>query len=294
MNAMFRQQCAALDARLRTLPDKPEETAAATLKVLWHLAAGQRLSVDAAHEAPLTPLDDAALSRLAELTAQRLAGTPLAHLSCRQRFMGLDMLAGPEALIPRRETELLARAALALLQDMKGEELRVLDVCTGAGNLALTLAQYEVRARVFASDLSAQAIALAARNAEHLGLSSRVEWRSGNLLEPFDEQAFHESVDLLVCNPPYISSQKVDAMDVEISGFEPRLAFDGGPLGVRILQRLIREAPRYLKPGGWVAFEIGLGQGAAVQNRLRAAGTFAQIRSVPDSQGVPRCFLAAR
>ena len=292
----FVQRCTALQARLQTLPDKPEETAISTLRVLWHLAAGQALSIEAADATPLNTLDVAAEARLAELTAQRVSGIPLAHLSGRQRFMGLEMLAGKDALIPRRETELLGRAALELLQGMVpgAEALRVVDVCTGSGNLALALAHHAPHARVFAADLSAEAVSLARRNAEHLSLQARVEFRVGDLLEPFNAAEFHGAVDLLVCNPPYISSQKVDAMAGEISGFEPRLAFDGGPLGVRILQRLIREAPAYLRPGGWLAFEVGLGQGPAVLKRVQASGAFTEHCSVSDAQGEIRVLLAAR
>ncbi|HZE90352.1 MAG TPA: peptide chain release factor N(5)-glutamine methyltransferase [Rhizobacter sp.] len=288
-------RCAELAAHLQLLPDKPQETVQATLHVLWHLAAGLALSVEAAAETPLPELDAVALARLDGWIAQRVSGIPLAHLSGRQRFMGLEMLAGKEALIPRHETELLGYAALDLLRGLAAAKgsLRVVDVCTGSGNLALALAHHEPKARVWASDLSEEAVELAARNGEHLGLSGRVQWRAGDLLEPFDQPEFHGAVDLLVCNPPYISSGKVDTMASEISGFEPRLAFDGGPLGVRILQKLIREAPRYLAPDGWLAFEVGLGQGPAVLKRLQASGGFAQQRTVSDAQGEMRVILAS-
>ena len=292
----FLARCAALGERLQTLPDKPEETVAATLRTLWHLAAGNALSVEAALRTALSPLDSAAATRLNTLIDQRLTGIPLAHLSGRQHFMGLEMLAGKDALIPRAETELLGGAALALLREMATAQGRVtvVDVCTGSGNLALALAHHEPKARVFAADLSAEAVGLAGRNAAHLGLQERVELRCGDLLEPFNQPQFHGQVDLLVCNPPYISSQRVDTMSGEISGYEPRLAFDGGPLGVRIVQRLIREAPTYLTSGGWLAFEVGLGQGPAVMKRLSASGSFAQQKGVADADGQIRVLLASK
>ena len=292
----FDSLLAALAERLQTLPDKPDETPVATLRALWHRAAGQALSVELAQQTALPALDEAAAARLTELMSQRLDGVPLAHLTERQHFMGLELLAGTGALIPRHETELLGHAALAILRDRAAaqDEVTLIDACTGSGNLALALAHHEPRAQVFAADLSAEAVDLARRNARHLGLDGRVELRVGDLLAPFDEARFHGAVDLLVCNPPYISSPKVATMPGEISDHEPRLAFDGGPLGVRILQRLIRESPRYLKPGGWLAFEVGHGQGPAVLKRLGAQHDFDRTDSVVDAAGEIRVVLGRR
>ena len=293
---LFTERLARLDDSLRTLPDKPEETSASALQTLWHLAGGQALSIEAATQQPLPELTAPQLLKLDELTTQRLSGTPLAHLTGHQHFMGLELLAGPQALIPRRETELLANAALAKLQQLAATHgdraVVVIDVCTGSGNLAMALAHGVPRAQVFAADLSEDAVSLAQRNATHLGLQDRVQLRSGDLLAPFDEPGFHGQVDLLVCNPPYISSGKLETMPTEIVGFEPRLAFDGGPFGIRILQRLMREAPRFLRPGGWLAFEVGLGQGPAVLQWLNKTGQYDTIDSVLDAEGQPRAFLA--
>ena len=290
----FLNRCAALALRLQTLPDKPEETVDATLRTLWQLASGQALSVEAAMRTALTPLDAAGEGRLNTLIEQRLSGIPLAHLSGRQHFMGLEMLAGKEALIPRAETELLGTAALQVLRELAAgkDHITVVDVCTGSGNLALALAHHEPRARVFAADLSAEAVDLARRNALHLGLGQRVELRVGDLLEPFNQPEFHGQVDLLVCNPPYISSKKVDTLTDEIGGFEPRLAFDGGPLGVAILNRVIREAPLYLRPGGWLAVEVGLGQAAAMVKRMQNTGTYRSVKALTNHVGEPRAVLA--
>jgi release factor glutamine methyltransferase len=295
---IFAERHAALAGRLQTLPDKPDETVDATLRTLWHLAAGEALSVEVAVQTPLPRLAPVAAARLDALIEQRLAGTPLAHLSGRQHFMGLEMLAGKEALIPRAETELLGRAALAALHELVAENgtrpPTVVDVCTGSGNLALALAYHAPRARMWAADLSPDAVALARRNAAKLGLAARVEFRVGDLLAPFDEAAFHHGVDLLVCNPPYISSKRVDTMAGEIGSFEPRLAFDGGPLGIAILNRIVREAPRYLRPGGRLAVEVGLGQAAAVVKRMQATGSFRSVAAIANGAGEPRAVLAHR
>lgn len=293
--ALFRARVAELSRALTTLPDKPEETAEGTLAALWHAAAGQPLSVRRATGTALPELDAAGIARLIGLLALRIAGTPLAHLTGRQQFMGVEMLASAEALIPRAETELLGRTALALLQGILEErgEATVVDVCTGSGNLALALASHEPRARVRGADLSDDAVALARRNAAHLGLSGRVEFRCGDLLAPFESADFLDRVDLLVCNPPYISSGKVAGMAPEIIGHEPRLAFDGGPLGIRILQRLITQGPRYLRAGGWLAFEVGLGQGNGIRQRLEKQGGYAEIRTACDANGEVR-VLAGR
>jgi release factor glutamine methyltransferase len=296
----FAQRVARLQSALPRHADKPDETAEATLRVLWHLAAGQAQSVVSAARMDLPSLNDAASQGLDELISQRLSGQPLAHLSRRQHFMGLDMLVGPEALIPRVETEQLGRVALSLLQDIK--QPSVLDLCTGCGNLALGIAHHAPQAQVWGGDLCSAAIALAQRNAQHLGMGERVDFRIGDLFAPFQDLGLRGQLDLIVCNPPYISSGKIDKLPAEIHGHEPRLAFDGGPLGINVLHRLLREAAVFLRPGGWLALEVGRGQGESVLQRLRAqagpngAGTssFEYPLSASDAAADMRVVMARR
>jgi len=289
MNPTFADLRDRLAAGFAPLPDKPEETPDASLRALWHAAAGHPKSVVAAAAGELPPLDESGLSRLHALIDRRLEGVPLAHLTGRQHFAGMEMLAGAGALVPRRETELLAQAAIALAREVAAP--LVVDVCTGCGNVALALAQHVVDARVFGADLSEDALALARQNADWLGLADRVEFRAGDLLAPFDADEFLGQVDVLTCNPPYISSGKVGQMAAEIAGHEPRLAFDGGPLGVTILMRLVQGAPRYVRSGGWLAFEVGLGQGPALVRRLKGTPAYREVREIADENGAVRAIL---
>lgn len=279
---------------LETLPDKPEESAEATLKALWLAASGEPISAQMAIEKQLPDLDVRQIECVKEFVTKRLQGTPLAHLTKRQQFMGIELLAGPEALIPRKETELLGSAAIKLLHNIleNQKSALVIDVCTGAGNLPIAYAINLPNIHVYAADVSWDAVSLANRNVKSLQLEDRVHIRKGNLLDPFDDNEFIKKIDLLTCNPPYISSAKVETMHQEIRNHEPRLAFDGGAFGINILNNLIQQAPTYLKEGGWLAFEVGLGQGQGIMKRMSKSNNFINICSVDDSNGDVRVILA--
>jgi release factor glutamine methyltransferase len=290
----FESQQHRLQESIEFLRDKPEENAASTAAALWLMAAGQPMSAQQAMRADLPTLDAVQSAMFEELVARRLAGVPLAHLTQRQQFMGIEMLAGSGALVPRRETELLARAAIDLARQCLNEQptCKVVDVCTGSGNVALAIAHHLSVVEVHASDLSEEAVALAVRNAAHLGLDSRVTFAAGDLLAAFEDGQFTGRVDVLTCNPPYINSAKVERMPREIADHEPRLAFDGGALGISILMRLIREAPPFLRRGGWLAFEVGAGQGPALIKRLGATKDYTRVDSVSDEAGTVRVVMA--
>lgn len=288
-----------LRAHLTLLPDKPEETAENTLKALWLTAAGTPQSAVKAESTPLPELNATQIDTLNALITQRGNGMPLAHLTGRQHFMGLEMLAGPEALVPRRETELLAQAARSKAIELAtgNQTLTYIDICTGSGNIALAVAQHltqqKFTANIFGADLSEEAVALARRNALALNLPT-VEFRAGDLLAPFETSEFLGKVDLLTCNPPYINQAKVEQMPAEISAHEPRLAFDGGPFGVAILMRLLEEAPRYIRSGGWLIFEVGLGQGPALIKRMQRNAAFQTLETVCDDAGAVRAICVSR
>ena len=280
-----------LQGELQVLPDKPDETPAATLCALWALASGEALALSQLNGFVPGVLEREAEALLLDLVERRLAGVPLAHLTGRQHFMGQVLLASPAALVPRRETEQLGYAAVDRLRTLAGNDLLVVDVCTGAGNVALGIACHVEHARVFGADLCEHAVGLARENARFIGRHD-VEFRAGDLLNPFNETSFHQAVDVLTCNPPYISSMRVETLHHEISRHEPRLAFDGGPFGMGIVRRFIKEAPYYLKPGGWLLMEIGAGQGAGVARSLAANPRYDEVNTYTDASGEIRVVEA--
>ena len=294
--AIFDQQLLRLQEALETLADKPEENPDNTLRALWCSASGDPKSVELAEHCTLSALNEGQASDLQNFVDERLKGVPLAHITKRQQFMGIELIAGDGALVPRKETEILARCALQKYQEMASvaNDSCVIDVCTGAGNLPITYALLGAAAKIYAADLSTSAVELARENVAFHNLESQIKVFVGDLLESFDPSEFHGKVDLLTCNPPYISSAKVPEMHQEISGHEPSLAFDGGPFGIKIIQKLIKESPKYLKSGGWLAFEVGEGQAPMIAKRLRSDKNYCEVDTCADAAGVERVIMAKR
>ena len=284
-----------LSTRLQVLPDKPEENVDSTLRALWSCAAGRPVSAKGAASVAMQRLTEPQIVELRALIERRLGGVPLAHLTGRQRFMDLEMLASAAALVPREETELLASAAIAVAQRVANTRAPlIVDACCGSGNVALAIASAVPTARVLAVDLSEDAVNLARANALHLGLQRSVEFKVGDLLEPVDLPDLLGAVDLLTCNPPYISTAKVGQMQGEISEHEPRVAFDGGALGVSVLMRLLEQAPRFLRPSGTLLFEVGKGQGPAMLRRIQTDPRFGAAAGHEDRDGLLRVVSGTR
>ena len=209
-------------------------------------------------------------------------------------FFGVNFLASPEAMIPRKETELLGYTALDMARRLASERgnLQALDLCTGSGNVALALAHYVPEYEAVADDISKSAVGLAKRNARLLGLEKRVKFFTGDLFAPFDSPDYEHSFDLITCNPPYIATANTEKMAAEISQFEPREAFDGGPFGINFIRRLICEAPRFLKPTSWLVFEVGLGQGENLRRMIERTFDYQKIESRTGETGKIRVLIA--
>lgn len=209
-------------------------------------------------------------------------------------FMGLELEVALGALVPRAETEILAKAAIQHAIEARSDELCIVDMCTGSGNLACAIARHVPKVRVIASDLTDATVSLARRNAKRHDISSRVTVLQGDLFAPLEGLGLESSVDIVVCNPPYISRARLDTERVGLLAHEPREAFDAGPYGLSIHQRVAREAPRYLKPGGRLLFEIGVGQEKQVTQLIARTRAYHDVGHVTDASGNVRVLMATR
>jgi release factor glutamine methyltransferase len=293
---LFEALATELKNKLHLLNDKPEETLESTLKALWLCAAGTPVSAEEALKLTLPELTVEQTERLNKLIDQRLSNIPLAHITQRQNFMGIELLSDKRALIPRKETEILGINALELSKLLTKEKgkIRIIDTCCGCGNLGIALAFYDTNCTVYSTDLSEEAVELTRENIKFLNLTERVKASQGDLLSAFDTEEFYGKTDLIVCNPPYILSSKVQKMDSEIASNEPSLAFDGGMLGIKIIQQLISEAPKYMTVDGWLIFEVGLGQGEFIAKLVERAQAYQDIESIRDSSGNVRVIKARK
>src|SRR5579883_2837041 len=211
---------------------------------------------------------------------ERLQGKPTQYITKRQEFYGREFRVTPDVLIPRPETEHVVEAALAIARDAR----RVLDVGCGSGALAVTL-QLETGARAWATDVSLAALRVAADNARRLG--AVVEFLACDLMSAFADG----SLDLVVSNPPYVPLTDEHGLQREVRDYEPRVALFAGPTGLEVYERLVRDAGRVLRPGGWLILELGYNSYDRVRAMLGLAWGEAQV--TPDLAGIPR-VLAAR
>lgn len=208
------------------------------------------------------------------------------------QFLSISIAAGPGVLAPRAETELLGRVGIERLAGL--EAPLVIDMCCGSGNLGLAIADARADAKVFLSDLTDETVAQARSNAERLGLAERVVIGQGDLFEGIVPLLGGRKADLIIANPPYISTGKLDGEAAHLLENEPREAFDGGAYGIAIHQRLIAEAPGHLKSGGWLAFEFGLGQDRQIALLVRRSSHYGDVTFAENEAGEKRvAFMQA-
>ena len=285
-----------LEEKLNILPDKKEETPHNTLFALWFAAAGRHISPIMAEKKDLPHLTSLQLELLESLITHRLADVPLAHLTGRQHFMGMEFIVNKGLYIPRKETELLAKTAITqILNDFSDlPTVKVLDICTGIGTVALAIASHCKNVQVYGSDIYTPAIDCAHTNATHFCLEDRSFFFNADLFDPFESLSLKNNVHVVVSAPPYISSPKVKLMAEEISNHEPKEAFDAGPWGLSIFFKLISTSQDYLLSGGYLVFECGQGQSEYLAKRIQLTGQYHHISEVKDENGHGRVLLAQK
>lgn len=228
-------------------------------------------------------VEEDTIGALWSLLERRSRGEPIAYITGKKEFMGLDFEVNPSVMIPRPETEILVEEAI-LASERIGARI-ALDMCTGSGNVAISLAIFCPSVFVVASDISIEAANMAKRNARRHGVEGRVAVVVGDKWDPFREGA----LDLLTCNPPYVPSQVLDSLDERSSlRYEPRIALDGGEDGLDFYRAVLPCTTKYLREGGIALFEVGDGQAEHLVSMLREEGCWEEIWVKKDLSGTDR------
>ena len=233
------------------------------------------------------------LSQLRGLTKRCGTSEPLAYLIGKTEFYSLEILLSPDCLIPRPETELLAERAIEFLRSRNSEQY-VCELCTGSGCVAVAIAKNFKPAKIIVTDISDAALNVAAKNIKLHNLHDRIELLCGDLFEPIISGLDVAEFDLIVCNPPYVSTAEYEALESNVKDYEPKLALHAGVDGLDIYKRIIEKAGEHLKPDGALMMEIGFNQAESVSNLLEKAGCFGEIKIEKDTSDNDRITIAIK
>jgi len=266
--------------------DVPSPRLNAELLLLFVLSR-ERAYLYAHPERELTPDEQSSFD---EVVRERARGCPTQYITGHQEFWGLDLLVSPAVLIPRPETEHVVETILELVKEYPFDgpgRLKLLDVGTGSGCIALALASELPHAEIHACDISEEALEIARVNAARLALGGRVLFRKSDLLSVYAGERF----DFVISNTPYVGECDADKVQKQVREFEPKVAVFSGREGMEIYRRLVPQADEHLRHGGWFVAEIGYSEEAKVRELL--AG-WAEIQVTPDLQGIPRVVAARK
>lgn len=226
--------------------------------------------------------------KVAEMTERRLAGEPVAYITGLWEFMGLPIEVDRSVLIPRIDTEILAEAATGYLMGRK-MDARVLDLCSGSGCIGIAIASALPRTRVVLADISRDALKLSRRNAERNGVERQMSYLQADVMLP--PPMMTGSFDIIVSNPPYISSTELIELDASVRDYEPIWALDGGEDGLDFYRAILKNYLPSIRQGGMLMFEVGEGQADTVKDLMRMAGLH-DAESIYDTIGVERVVTA--
>jgi len=246
-------------------------------------------------EAPIPEV----LARFRKLVRQAGTGRPIAYLTGQKEFFALSFEVTPDVLIPRPETEILVERTISLVRKQASGERNgetpaqpaLLDLGTGSGCIAVSLARHLPAARIYASDISEPALAVARRNAARHTVDTRIEFRPGDLLEPWGRPGAAASFDVIVCNPPYVAT--AGPVEPAVRDYEPRAALFAGVDGLDVIRRVLQDAPARLVAGGHLLLEMGYDHGGPVRE-LAAGGPWRDVTTYRDGGGHERVLHARR
>jgi release factor glutamine methyltransferase len=224
--------------------------------------------------------------RYQQLTAERARGVPAQYITGHQEFWGMDLLVSPAVLIPRPETEHVVETVLELSQGRAGN-IRIVDVGTGSGCIALALAKELPQAEIHATEISATALEVARANAARHQLAERVHFHQTDLLNDIAGLQF----DFVVSNPPYVGESEKDTVEAQVRKFEPQIAVFAGETGMEVFAKLIPQALKVLSPGGWLVMELAFSSYDRVRQLLL---NWSDLRFSNDLQGIPRVVAARK
>jgi release factor glutamine methyltransferase len=233
--------------------------------------------------------------RLEGLIRRRISGDPLQYILGHQEFWSIDLKVDPRALIPRPETEVLVEQAVLILSETPSKTTPfVLEIGTGSGAVAISLAMEVKDIFLVATDVSKEALTLAKENAESSGVLHQVKFLNGNLFEPFGLLRNGEPFDLILSNPPYIATSEFKGLAREVRDYEPTIALNGGEDGLAFYRAIVSQASLYLKREGWLLLEVGQGQGEKVSVMFDRQKDFFAPQRIQDLSGIERVVKAQR
>lgn len=239
---------------------------------------------------PLSEENHRTFEQTIDRRAQR---EPLQYITGNQEFWGLDFAVTRDVLIPRPETELVIEAVLGFTKK-KDQTITIIDLCTGSGCIAVSLAKELSGARVFATDKSSKALDIARENAHRHGVSDRIRFLEGDLFGPLDELDLLGRADIIVSNPPYVPLGDYSTLQAEVRDYEPKIALIAGPDGTEIHHRILDDAPRFLKNKGHLIMEMGIGQSSVLVHRIQETGAFAEPAVLKDLAGIERVIVTRK
>jgi release factor glutamine methyltransferase len=257
--------------------------------LLAHALGCERLRLYTCHEQVPDPQ---VRERFRTLVQKAATGYPVAYLTGTKEFFSLSFEVTPDVLIPRPETEILVERTIRALRSVPRPAARILDLGTGSGCIAVSLARHLPDARIAASDCSPAALAVARRNAERHGVAERIEFRCGDLFEPWSTADSEPAIfDFIVCNPPYVAEN--GPVEPQVREYEPHVALFAGADGLDLIRRIVRDAARFLRPAAQLLLEIGFDQASAVRALLDPA-VWTDVAFYRDGGGHPRVLHARR